>query len=520
MIGILIVSWLITKVLIDARTDHTLAKQGIVSPRLAAKYGGEGAARNKIEKYGFFDFLTDVWRSYWHQRGEAIAAAKDATPSTPGSKVTMKDRRKAAGKVLTRVARKLIDPVGGDGTPDTESVQPAVIACIDCGDPIFSDAPGLLCPACTTRRQAAAPTPREVPDPAPAPQPAGSGPAPTPQPQPKPPPQPQAQPTPQSTPPPQPARTREEDSRAEWARHKRDIARIRAEKNPVRRMALVDIIAAHRGRSVAENALAAAENAEERERRAAEEAATEPGAERQADAQPGQESIPTPEPQHAPAGDKGDEVDRQQFEKDVQSVRTATDPMQRRAVVSRLCARRGGRWAEDVLDVACYREQRAAKPQPEPPSDPQADMQSAPTTRESAPAPGSTESTEEGTSMGNATGEAAGVVSAAEQARLIHGDVATTAENGGLSFLRLQGVVETLIASVGRMGLDNRALVVQALTNAFEALATTREKLASVTESSGVAIGVIAKDYELYMPTVVNRTITGQVASDEALSGN
>ncbi len=120
LIGAAIYALIIQKMWSAARTDHELAKQGKVSPRLEAKYGSAAAARAKVEQYGFTDYLRDAYHDFWGRRGDALAAARTAEPAEPGEKVRLRDRLAAAGQAITRVATKarnstvgraLIDPV-------------------------------------------------------------------------------------------------------------------------------------------------------------------------------------------------------------------------------------------------------------------------------------------------------------------------------------------------------------------------------------------------------------------------
>lgn len=118
-LAVLLVTALLYYAAKDARVDQELARQGIVSPRLQAKYGPDAAA--KTARYGFFDYLGDAWSDRWQQRTEVRRAAVEAKPATPGEKVRLRDRWAAAKDVMTRAAtavrdhpvtRALIDPVG------------------------------------------------------------------------------------------------------------------------------------------------------------------------------------------------------------------------------------------------------------------------------------------------------------------------------------------------------------------------------------------------------------------------
>ena len=129
LIGIAVYTLIIQKLWSAARTDHELAKQGKVSPRLEAKYGSQAAARAKVEQYGFTDFLRDAYRDFWSRRGDALVAARNASPAEPREKVRLRDRLAAARDVVVNgtrkvaespVVRKLIDPVERKPRPEPE----------------------------------------------------------------------------------------------------------------------------------------------------------------------------------------------------------------------------------------------------------------------------------------------------------------------------------------------------------------------------------------------------------------
>lgn len=118
LIGAAIYALIIQKLWTAARTDHELAKQGKISPRLEAKYGA--GAKAKVEQYGFTDFLRDAYHDFWSRRGDALVAARDAPPAVPGERVRFRDRVAAARDVVVNgvrkaaaspVVRKLVDPV-------------------------------------------------------------------------------------------------------------------------------------------------------------------------------------------------------------------------------------------------------------------------------------------------------------------------------------------------------------------------------------------------------------------------
>src|SRR5262249_5055283 len=83
-LALVLFAWLIAKAVQDARLDYTYARQGIVSPRLHAKYGRADTAAARVAKYGFFDHLRDAWRDYWPRRTDALIAARNAPSATGG----------------------------------------------------------------------------------------------------------------------------------------------------------------------------------------------------------------------------------------------------------------------------------------------------------------------------------------------------------------------------------------------------------------------------------------------------
>lgn len=134
LVGAMVYALIFQKLWTAARTDHELAKQGKISPRLEAKYGTAAAARAKVARYGFTDFLRDAYHDYWDRRGEALIAARTAEPAMPGERVRLKDRLSAAKRVVSRVAEKvrdssvgraLIDPVGPAAPTPTTLAPPA-----------------------------------------------------------------------------------------------------------------------------------------------------------------------------------------------------------------------------------------------------------------------------------------------------------------------------------------------------------------------------------------------------------
>lgn len=141
----MVLAYLITKTVNEAKTDRALAEKGIVSPRLQAKYGDQ--AKAKTDRYGLVDFLADAWSDNWANRTEARRTAREAAKTTapaPGkAKVSWWQRLKAAQRAVSAAGRKLIDPVPHrQPVADTpEPVGPApqkpdVRHCPDCGQPL------------------------------------------------------------------------------------------------------------------------------------------------------------------------------------------------------------------------------------------------------------------------------------------------------------------------------------------------------------------------------------------------
>lgn len=97
-----------------ARTEHELAKQGMVPPRMQAKYGEDAAA--KVAKYGFLDHLRDAYRDHWSRRTDALIAARDARAASPKGKVRFRDRIAAAKQSVAAGYRRVVDPVS-TGSP-------------------------------------------------------------------------------------------------------------------------------------------------------------------------------------------------------------------------------------------------------------------------------------------------------------------------------------------------------------------------------------------------------------------
>lgn len=141
LIGAAIYALIIQKLWAEARTDHELAKQGKISPRLEAKYGAGAAA--KVAKYGFLDHLRDAWNDYWPRRTDALIAARDAKAANPGEKVRLRDRLAAARNVVGGIAKKaaaspvvqsLIKPVEPKPAATTPEPVGAPPLAVDTGD--------------------------------------------------------------------------------------------------------------------------------------------------------------------------------------------------------------------------------------------------------------------------------------------------------------------------------------------------------------------------------------------------
>jgi flagellar biosynthesis chaperone FliJ len=110
LLVIAVIAWAFTRSISDARIDHTYAKQGLASPRLQAKYGGQAQA--KTSRYGFTDYLADAWSDHWGRRGESLAAARAAwTPEPAGPKVSWRERWRSAKAAAVQVGHRLVDPV-------------------------------------------------------------------------------------------------------------------------------------------------------------------------------------------------------------------------------------------------------------------------------------------------------------------------------------------------------------------------------------------------------------------------
>jgi len=122
LLAILLLMWAGKKAIGDAVVDNNYAKQGLVSPRMQAKYGDREAAA-KVAKYGFFDYLRDSYRDSWARATDSLIASRDAKAEAKASgepRVRFRDRLTAGrdaivGGVQQVVAsgpvRRLVDPV-------------------------------------------------------------------------------------------------------------------------------------------------------------------------------------------------------------------------------------------------------------------------------------------------------------------------------------------------------------------------------------------------------------------------
>lgn len=133
---IALISWAITKSIHNGVVDHTYAKQGMVSPRLQAKYGD--SAQAKTAKYGFFDYLDDAWSDYWRSAAQIRAVDRQAHVEqrivNPKQRVTWRQRWTAVKEGMARAGRVLVEPVGA-ATADRPVVEPeSAPRVVDTGD--------------------------------------------------------------------------------------------------------------------------------------------------------------------------------------------------------------------------------------------------------------------------------------------------------------------------------------------------------------------------------------------------
>lgn len=131
-LAIALFAWLISKAVNDAKLDHTYARQGMVSPRLEAKYGGRDKAQARVAKYGFFDHLRDAWRDSWARRTDAMVAGRNARAAN-GRRLSLRERFRAARTVVDappagrplRVEPSSVPAQRQPGTPEPAVSPPA-----------------------------------------------------------------------------------------------------------------------------------------------------------------------------------------------------------------------------------------------------------------------------------------------------------------------------------------------------------------------------------------------------------
>lgn len=139
----LIIAWImayaLVKIVSEGATDWTLARKGIVSPRLQGKYGGDAAARRATSGYGLGQYLRESWNDYWPRRAAALKAARDARDAARarGEKISIRDRWRAAVDTLEGRWRNRQGNQGvGEPNPST-TTRPAPLA----GDVTGGDKP-------------------------------------------------------------------------------------------------------------------------------------------------------------------------------------------------------------------------------------------------------------------------------------------------------------------------------------------------------------------------------------------
>jgi hypothetical protein len=130
---IALLSWAVTKSIHNGRIDHTYAKQGLVSPRLQAKYGSEPAARDATARYGFSDYVKDAWSDHWQRASAALLEDREFRAANPKVRVPFRQRLAAAKASVVRAGRVLVEPVGGDSVVRAEP-EPAAVPLVESGD--------------------------------------------------------------------------------------------------------------------------------------------------------------------------------------------------------------------------------------------------------------------------------------------------------------------------------------------------------------------------------------------------
>lgn len=133
-LAIALIAYVLTRAVSDARIDHTYAKQGLVSPRLDAKYGS--GAREKTARYGFADYLRDAWSDHWQRRAAALEADREVFLAHPGQRVRFRDRLARAKQVMATAGRTLVEPVRVKQAEPDEQVPVDLVPAlaVDTGD--------------------------------------------------------------------------------------------------------------------------------------------------------------------------------------------------------------------------------------------------------------------------------------------------------------------------------------------------------------------------------------------------
>jgi hypothetical protein len=129
-LAIALLATVLTKTISDARTDHEYAKQGLVSPRLDAKYGAGAAA--KTSRYGYTDYLKDAWSTHWQCAQAALEADKAERIANPKRRVPLRQRVATGRAVMAKAYRKLVDPIEAKPTEPAEVAEP--VALLPAGD--------------------------------------------------------------------------------------------------------------------------------------------------------------------------------------------------------------------------------------------------------------------------------------------------------------------------------------------------------------------------------------------------
>lgn len=158
LIAVILVCWVMSKAVSDAKLDHTYAKRGAVSPRLKAKYGGGDRAAAKCAKYGFTDFLRDAWRDYWPRRTDALIAARNMR-TADGKRPRLWDRVRAGQNAVAE------PPAAQPTTPTVVAAAPPVVPAGPAIDPAVDDPPTLIPDKDPSPKPVRDPEPKPVPTP-------------------------------------------------------------------------------------------------------------------------------------------------------------------------------------------------------------------------------------------------------------------------------------------------------------------------------------------------------------------